>query len=241
MPDTFRKAFVVWRHAGLLRTMQRVLQRSVPSWLFDINSQIAIEVDFADHQMPTVSEKWPHRWAGKGDLEILTQSGMPADDVRDFWAQGARAALCAQNGMLVTYTWYLPSGSTVFGWLRVVFDRRMYSTSTFVAPEFRGHGVHSQTRYFAFPELIALGYSGIVALIEQLNRSSLRTGKDEPRRYIGRLSYARFLGLTVCRVNRKWGVGYWNRSHPRELSFDMFDEDTFVFNNKDALSGLDRK
>ena len=106
-----------------------------------------------------------------------------------------------------------------------------------MAPEFRGRRIHSQTRYFAYSALSGLGYTSIVALIEHLNRSALRAGQGGIRRYVGRLSYVRLLGLVVYRLDDKWGAGFWNRAHPFELSFDMFDRENFHLEHKHARSG----
>lgn len=234
MWETLRKTRLSLRNAGFWRTAQRVVQRTVPSWLFDFNSLIAIENDLTGGKFQTESGEWPHRWAEETDLEILTQGGLPADQVRAFWDQGGRAAVCAKDGRLVTYTWYLPGGHTVFGWLRIVGDRQMYSTASFVAPEFRGRRIHSETRYFAYSALAGLGYTRITGFIENLNRSALRAGQGGIRRYIGRLSYVRLLGLVIYRLDGKWGAGFWNLTRPYDLSFDVFDRERFHLDHGDA-------
>jgi hypothetical protein len=223
----------------LARTAQLVLQHAVPNWLFDFNSLIAMENDLTAGDFPAESGEWPHRWAEESDLELLTQGGLSANEVRALFAQGGRAALCGHDGKLITYTWYQPDGYTVFGWLRISLDHQVYSTATFVAPEFRGRRIHSQTRYFAYAALSDLGYTGIVALIEHLDRSALRAGQGGLRRYIGRLTYVRLLGLVIYRLDDKWGAGLWNRARPFELSFDVFDRDGFRLEDRHARSGLD--
>ena len=239
MWNTLRKTRLSLQNAGLLRTAQRVVQRSVPAWLFDFNSLIAMENDLTGGGFSPESGEWPHRWAEENDLELLTRGGLSADEVRSFWDQDGRAALCTKNGRLITYTWYLPGGCKVFGWLRIVGDRQMYSTATYVAPEFRGRRIHSQTRYFAYSALADLGYTSIVAFIEFLNRSALRAGQGGIRRYIGQLTYWRLLGLVIYRLNSKWSVGFWNMRRPLDLSFDDFDRENFRLIHKDARSGLD--
>lgn len=238
MWDTLHKARLSLRNAGLVRTVQRALQRTVPVWLFDTNSLIALELDFADWREPPASAEWPHRWADESDLEFLTQGGLSAAEVRAFFTQGARAALCTQGDKLVGYTWYLPSRCTVFGWIRANFEQRLYGAAAYVAPEFRGRRLHMETRKFAYPALTALGYTGIASFIEHFNRSSMRTGKDSPRRHIGRLTYVRLLGVVAYRLDGKWGAGFYNRRRPFELSFDVFDRQNFRLNHKHATSAL---
>ena len=76
---------------------------------------------------------------------------------------------------------------------------------------------------------------------QKTRRIALRTGVPSPRRFLGRISFVRLLGLVIyCRDGRKWGAGLWNERRPFELSFDDFDETTFEVNNKDALSSLDQ-
>lgn len=237
MGNTLHNARLSLQNTGLARTLQRALQRAVPSWLFDFNSLIALELDFADFRARPPDGRWPHRWADESDLEFLTQGGLSAAEVRAFLAQGARAALCTQGDKLVGYTWYMPDPCTVFGWIRTVPHPAVYAAA-YVAPEFRGRRLHMETRKFAYPALAALGYTGIVSFVEHFNRSSMRTGKDSPRRYTGRLTYVRLLGLVVYRLDGKWGAGFWNRARPFDLLFDVFDRQNFRLNHKHATSAL---
>jgi hypothetical protein len=239
MWDTLRKARLSLRNSGLARTAQRALQRAVPDWLFDINSLIAIEIDFAEWRQPPTAAEWPHRWADESDLEVLTRGGLSETEVRAFFAQGARAALCAKDGKLVGYTWYPTSDWTAFGWIRIVLEGEVYAAAAYIAPEFRGRSLHNETRRFAYPALAALGYTRLVSFAEHLNRSTMRAGRTSNRRYIGRLSYVRLLGLVIFRLDGKWGAGFWNRRRPMELSFDVFDRESFRLSHKDARSGLD--
>lgn len=236
MWSTIQKARLSLGKAGVARTAQRALQRLVPHWLFDFNSLVAQELKFADSVLPPVDEKWRHRWAGEDDFDVIIQSGIPPHQVRAFFAGGARAALCVKDGRLIAYTWFLPNPHTVFDWIRVIPDRDVYIAAAFVAPEFRGRKISFETRKFAYPALAALGYTGIISFVEALNRSSIRTTHAGVRRYIGRLSYVRLLGLVIYRLNGRWGAGFWNRARPYDLSFGDFDRDNFCFAHVDSRS-----
>lgn len=239
MWDIFRKTWLSLRHAGSARTAQRALQRAVPAWLFDFNSLIAIKIDFEDlHLIPAI-EEWPYRWANKGDLELLTQGGFSVDELRAFWDLDGRAALCTKDGKLVGYTWYLTKSPTVFGWIRVALNGEVYGAAGYVAPEFRGRRIQSQARKFAYTALADLGYTRAVSFIEHFNRSSMRAGSNSIRRYIGRLSYVRLLGLVIYRIDARWGAGLWNSKRPFDLSFDDFDRENFRLKHKHARTGLD--
>ena len=239
MRSTFQKALLSWQKAGHARTFQRALQSSVPSWLFDFNSLFALEIDFVDARFPPVSLKWSHRWTEDADRGLLTQGGLTEGEVQHLLDEDGRAAICVKDGKLVAYTWYVPVAWTCFGWIRAQYDRRVFATAAYVAPEYRGHRLHSETRYFAYPALGALGYVGLVSFIERLNHSSMRTGVHSPRRYVGRLFYVRLLGLVIYRLDGKWGAGFWNRSRPFHVRFEDFDREHFHTSHKNAISALD--
>lgn len=239
MSNTIQKARLSLRHTGLMRSAQRALQRSIPAWMFDINSLVAVEIDFTDWQQPPPAAEWPHRWADESDVKLLTQGGVSEVKVRAMLAEGARVALCTKDGKLVGYVWCMTGQCTVFGWIRVLLDGDVYGAAAYVAPEFRGRNLRNESRRFTYPELTALGYSRAVSFIEHFNRSSMRSGRTSDRRYIGRLSYLRILGLVIYRIDSHWGAGFWNQSRPFELSFDIFDRENFHLVHKEARSALD--
>lgn len=240
MGNLFHKACLSWRKAGRLRTLQIAMQRYVPSWLFDANSLIANRVRFDETELPSADPEWPHRWASASDLDLLTQSGIPADTVRSFFREGAYGALCEKDGKLVAYTWYLTQPRTANDWIRVVPKDAPYVFLAYVSPEFRGRGIYLETRLFAYPALAELGYTGTFSFVDHLNRSSLRASKATPRRYVGRLSYVRILGFAVYRLGGKWGAGFYGPKRPLALDFDTaFDGANFHLRHKHATSSLD--
>ncbi len=222
-----------------MRSAQRVLQYSVPAWLFDINSLVAVEVDFTEWHEPPPAPEWPHRWAGENDVEFLNQGGLSETEVRAMLAEGAHVALCTKDDKLVSYVWCLTGQCSVFDWIKVLLEGDIYGAAAYVAPEFRGRNLRNETRRFTYPGLINLGYSRSFSFVEHLNRSSMRTGRASYRRYIGRLSFLRILGLVIYRIDSQWGAGFWSRSRPFELSFDIFDRENFTLIHKDARSALE--
>jgi hypothetical protein len=239
MGSRLHKAWRSWQNVGRVRTLQIAVQRYVPSWLFDANSLIAHRVRFDEAELPPPGPDWPHRWASAGDLDLLTQSGIPAETVRGFFRDGAYGAFCEKDGKLVAYTWYLVQPLVVYDWIKIVPRDQPFVLLAYVSPEFRGQGIHLETRLFAYPALAELGYTGIFSFVEHLNRSSLRTGKATPRRYLGRLTYLRILGFAVYRLDGKWGCGIYGPRRPFMLDFDRFDEGNFDFHHKHATSSLD--
>ena len=222
-------------HLGVARTMQLMVHRSIPSWVFDLNSHHAVETNFEDWNFVSTPDDWPYRWGTEDDAELLTGGGFSLDYVRYLFGCGGRPVLLERDGELVTYVWYLPDGVLNSDWLRIVpRPRELASKGHQVLPKFRGQGIYQRTRNFAGSQLSAEGYLRHVSTVEVLNRASLRAGKGwrpgtGPRRHVGRISYLRILGLVVFRLSgssgaRKWGAGFWNRKRPYQLSFDFFHE-----------------
>ncbi len=171
---------------------------------------------------------------------MLTHGGLSIAEVRAFWDRGARASICVHDGRLVGYSWHTSDNYLAYDWIRIRLNGQIYVSTAYLAPEFRGRRIHSENRYFAFPALGELGYDRVISLIESLNRSSLHSGRDEPRHYVGRIWYLRLLGLVIYRIDNKWGAGFWHRGRPFDLSFDVFDRESFEVKNKHARSGLER-
>jgi len=73
--------------------VQRAVQQTVPSWLFDCNYLIVFMWDLADWRLPAVADDWPYRWAEEKDLEVLTQGGLSTEEIRAFQDQDALAAM----------------------------------------------------------------------------------------------------------------------------------------------------
>jgi hypothetical protein len=240
MVNKLQKARLSWQRAGKLRTLQIAMQRYVPSWVFDTNSVLAVKLSFADDRSAQEDPKWPHRWGAESDLPVLTQSGIAPETVRSLFREGARVAMCEKDGTLVAYTWFLTQPHVVYDWIRVAPQDAPFIYLAYVSPAFRGQHIHLETRLFAYAALAELGYSGIISFIEHLNRSSLRTGKTTPRRYLGRLTYVRVLGFTIYRLDGKWGAGFYGPTRPFELDFDeAFDEANFHLRHKHATTSLD--
>jgi GNAT superfamily N-acetyltransferase len=225
MWDNLRNVRRSLQNVGFARTVQRAFQNALPSWFMDFNSLIATQSDFRDQNMDPSAEEWPYRWADKNDLELLTQGGLPADEVHAFFDQGAYGAMCAKDGKLIACTWYFPNPYITYDWICVVLDQVLYVAAAYVAPEYRGRRIQSQTRNFAYPALSDLGYTGVFSFTEHLNRSSIRARGNSVLHHIGRMSYARILGFVVYSLDGKWGAGLWNHKRPLELSVDYTDRE----------------
>jgi hypothetical protein len=148
---------------------------------------------------------------------------------------GGRPVLLERDGELVTYVWYLPNGAPHSEWIWIVpGPGQLVPTGHQVLPKFRGQRIYQKTQNFAYRQLQAEGYTGFPSFAEAFNRSTLRAGEAGrdgagPRRYVGRISYLRVLGLVIYKMSgnsgaRKWGAGLWNRQRPYRLSFEFFHQ-----------------
>ncbi len=220
----FDAAWNSLRKAGFLRSFQRAVQRTIPHWVFDINSLVAVDYDLEEWREVLPDEKWQHRWAGEQDDDQLKIGGLSDQDIQTFRVYNARAHLITKDGETVAYSWVIPDFWDILGWARVrLAPGEFYAAAAYVARAHRGQRLQGELRKFAWSQLAGEGHKRVVTFIEMLNRSSLRGQVKPARRYVGRFSYVRLLGLVVYRIDGKWGAGTWNRARPLDLSFDMFD------------------
>ncbi|NQV20895.1 MAG: hypothetical protein HQ511_05700 [Rhodospirillales bacterium] len=220
--STLRKAGRSLLKAGLARTLQRALQRLVPNWVFDINRLEVCETDLSEWWGAAPAPEWRYRWATPEDTDLLLSRGLSPAEIERFFAHGARGTVLERDGELIANNWVVPNHWTAFGWIDFALaPTELYGASSFVAPAYRGHRIHHQTRSFAYGTLAAQGYTRVLTLIETLNRSSLRASAHKPRRSLGTLSYIRFLGLVVLCLNGTWRAGFWSRRRPFTVTHDL--------------------
>lgn len=233
--SAIQKTRAALKHLGAARTLQLAIQRSTPPWIFDFNSLHALEVHFEDWDFVPTPDDWPYRWGTEEDAELLTGGGFSLEYVRYLFSCGGRPVLLEKDGELATYVWYLPHGGLHADWIWIVpGPGEVVTKGHQVLPKFRGQRIYQKTQNFAYSQLQAEGYTGLPSVVEALNRSTLKAGASGrdgagPRRYIGRVSYLRILGLVIFRMSgdlgaKKWGVGFWSQKHPYRLSFDFFHE-----------------
>lgn len=212
------------RNAGLMRSLQRSVQRTIPHWIFDTNSLVAVDYDLEEWRDIRPDEKWQHRWATEQDTDQLKVGGLSDREIQTFLDYNARAHVISKGCEIVAYAWVIPEFWDVFGWARVrLAPGEIYSAAAYVAPAQRGQRLQGELRKFAWSKLAGEGNTRVVTFVEMLNRSSLRAQVKPARRYVGRLWYVRILGLVIHSIDGHWGAGFWNHNRPFELSFDVFD------------------
>ena len=67
--EAVRDAERSFKTAGLLRTGQRLLQRTIPQRLFDMNVLVAIEQPLEFWRDERLTDQWQHRWATSEDMD----------------------------------------------------------------------------------------------------------------------------------------------------------------------------
>jgi GNAT superfamily N-acetyltransferase len=212
------------RNAGILRSVQRVVQKTVPSWIFDMNSQVAVDYDLDEWRDIQLDEKWQHRWATDQDYDLLKMGGLSDREIQNYRDHNARAHFISKDGETIAYSWLVEDCWEVFEWARVrLAPGEIYASSAYVAPAHRGQRLRGELRKFAWRELAEEGNKRVVTFVEMLKRSSLRSQVKPARRYVGRVWYMRLLGLVIYRIDGKWGAGFWSLARPFERSFDMCD------------------
>jgi hypothetical protein len=225
--NVFQKAARSLRNVGIARTAQRLCQRVLPSWAFDANRLAVCEVDLANWHGARPDAQWNYRWATPEDTELLMQRGLSRAEIDRFFSHGARGTILEIDGELIANNWAVPKQWACFDWIGFdLASDEIYGASSFVAPSHRGQRIHHQTRNFLYGSLATEGYQRSITLIETLNKSSLRASAGKPRQYHGHLSYVRVLGLVVYKLNGRWGAGFWNKSHPLMLTYDMVKAST---------------
>jgi len=212
------------RKTGLLRSFQRAVQRLVPHWVFDSNSLVAVDYDLEEWLVVRPDEKWHHMWVDEQDDHLIENGGLSDADIRKYRLHNGRAHIVVQDDETAAYSWVIPNQWDIYDWIRVrLAPGEFYAAGTFVAHTFRGQNLQGEIRKFAWSQLAIEGQSRVMTFVERLNRSSLRSQVKPARRYVGRLTYVRLLGLVIYSLDGKWRAGFWNRHRPFEISFDMFD------------------
>ena len=149
---------------------------------------------------------------------------MSDTEIQSFRRLNARAHVIVKDGETVAYSWLVPDSRYIFDWIQVVLaPGELYSSGAFVAHSYRGQRLQGELRKFGWSQVANENYGRVVTFIERLNRSSLKSQVKPARRYVGRLTYLRLLGLVIYNLDGNWGIGFWNRRNPFKLSFDIFD------------------
>jgi GNAT superfamily N-acetyltransferase len=152
------------KNAGVLRTVQRALQRIVPEHIFEINHFVFVQasihtaLDKSKDTAPIANLQ--HRFATIHDRELLTCGGLSLDEVQRHFEAGGRAAVTTTpEGEMVGYHWAIPRYWDNCGWIRCnVSANEFWGAHNFVVPAYRGQKVARQSRDCAYEQLLSEGF-----------------------------------------------------------------------------------
>ncbi len=224
---TVTAALLSFKNAGVLRTTQRVLQRTIPMHIFEINTVVVIEAllkaTLDERKGTPLNPDLQYRWATAQDLNLLTSGGLTPAYVHKYFDAGGRAVITTCNGEMVGYHWFVPNRWDCYGWLRfTVAAKEIWGAHNYVAPAYRGKRMAGETRDFAYAQLLSEGYERSAGVVQALNRSSLRVWSSPANRVLGRVFYIRLVDLIIYRIGGKWGAGLYASGRPLEFSLDEF-------------------
>ena len=202
---------------------QRIFDRTVPRSLFDARIWVVSSADFStfvDAEVPDVGT----RWADEADDDGPVPPDREQASIEDKLARGEIAAVIERDGRVVARDYFTAGSFMQKEWLRFAFrDREIYSSWSFVEPEYRGQGLAVQLAHFAYREFARQGYLRDFSVTDALNRSALRSSAKMRHWPIGRIAYARCCGFTVTRIGGRVHAGFWSAKNPLVIDFSVFD------------------
>jgi GNAT superfamily N-acetyltransferase len=229
IPNPFASFWRSVKTVGAARTVQRLIQRLIPSHLFDFNAlvliQTSMEIFLEESKDDPQNLNLGHRWASPQDLDLLTCGGLTPDQIREYFDAGGRVAVTTNtDGQIIGYNWSLLDYANSQGWMRFTYaPTDIWGAHNYVAPAYRGQRIAGQIRRFVYLQLQSEGYKRSAGLVETLNRSALQTWASPANRLLGALFFVRIGHFIVYRIGRKWGAGFYGGDRPFRLSTADFE------------------
>lgn len=229
IPNPLASAYRRVKTVGVTRTVQRLIQRLIPSRIFNLNAlvliQTSMEIFLEESKDDPQNPDLRHRWASQQDLDLLTCGGLTPDLIREYFNAGGRVAVTTNtDGEVVGYNWSLLNYANSQGWMRFHFaPTDIWGAHNYVAPAYRGQRIAGQIRRFVYLQLQSEGYKRSAGLVETLNRSALQTWSSPANRLLGTLFYVRTGNFVIYRIGRTWGAGLYGGGRPLELSTTEFE------------------
>jgi len=146
------------RDHGPLHTALLMLNHVVPRSLLDVKVWVVSSADlstFIDAEDPDDDV----RWQGSVDAGGLTIPDRKQPDFENLLECGKLAAVIERDGGIVAWDLFATERFIQKKWLWFAFgDRDIYSSWSFVAPDYRGQGLAVQLALFAYREFARRGY-----------------------------------------------------------------------------------
>ena len=205
------------REVGLFYTIQLVLGRLLPNFVFSINKLVVVSADIRNLREYRTSDP-EFRWVGPEEIDKVVATGEPVASARKRFDEGARLAVVERGGRFVAYFWCQLGGVDHYDWLRYKFSPTdVWNVYAWVAPELRGQGMHARIRNFAYAEFARTGYSHSLATVDVLNRNSIRAAAKNRTLPVGYIWFIRILGFTLVHFDHSVRVGWWGLGRRLEL------------------------
>lgn len=160
------------REVGFRYAVVLLLGRVVPARFLSTSRIVVLHLPTAETKL----ERPIGRWAGPGDLELLTGFGHAKSTLVDRFARGDRAWLEADADRLVGYCWFTRSDyhDEATGLVFPAHPDEVWLYDAMVDRAQRGRGLYPRLLAGAARQLGREGTRGIWIIVEALNRNSIR-------------------------------------------------------------------
>ena len=150
---------------------------------------------------------------------MLIATGASPKTARGWFEHGGRVAVIERAGKVLAYYAVRVKHHDEYDWLRIdLSPADIWTQVTWVAPEWCGRGLYPTVRSFALSEYANAGYNRLFAVIDVLNRNSIRASTKRGSVILGRMGFVRVLGFTVVCFGRSVRLGWWGLG--RRLTLD---------------------
>ncbi len=196
---------------GLLYALQQTKWTFLPEWLAELNIWNVNTIDIRSHAAMTRHDP-ALRWATNRDIPQLLACGVKPEVLAYAFGKSTTIAVYERDGRIVGYGQYAVGAWDLGDWLRFRFAPRDFHTAeVWVAPDLRGQGIGPKIFTFATSHFARNGYHRTVAIINVLNRNSIRACAKVCSPSTERFWYLRLFGVSYVRYGAVRGVGRWAR------------------------------
>lgn len=160
------------REVGLRYAFVLLVARFVPPRILSTNRIVVLHLPTAEARL----DRPIGRWAGPGDLDLLTGFGHAKSTLVDRFARGDRAWIEVGGEGLVGYCWFTRGDyhDEATGLAFPAHPDEVWLYDAMVHREQRGRGIYPRLLAGAAHQLGREGTQGIWIIVEALNRNSIR-------------------------------------------------------------------
>jgi len=196
---------------GMLYALQQTKWTFLPDWLIELNVWQVNTIDIRGHATMTRHDP-ALRWAVNRDIPDLLACGVKPEVLAYAFGKTVRIAVYERDGQIVAYGQHAVGAWQQSDWLRFRFAPRDFNAAeVWVAPDFRGQGIGPKIMAFATSHFARNGHHRAVAIINVLNRNSIRACAKVGPVSAERFWYLRLFGFSFLRYGELHGFGRWTR------------------------------